>query len=123
MKKIHFNMPNNLSLLHDELPAAMSDRRPQLRPTGALDPFRNPALQPVMRLHGDAENVWLAVPDMADTGAINSEIQARDPAKNRADPRGDCLVPIAEVDAIGRSDWTSAQMRELIYLLALEVNR
>ena len=111
MKRLHFNRPNNLSRLHDELLAAMPTLR-QVR-VGA-DGF-NEALFDNLRVEGKDNDIWLTVPDDADELAIGAVVLAHDPTRPQPDPRATRLSRIAE-----RSTWTSAQMREVIQLLDQE---
>lgn len=115
MKRLHFQIPNNLSLLHDELLVAI----PALAPIRDADGLGTP----VMQVEGDDNNVWLTVPDNADEAALVAVVQAHDPTQQQPDPRGDRLNRIREIQTIPRSNWTSAQMRELIDLVAQEITR
>ena len=120
MKTLHFQLENDLSLLHDELLAAV----PSLRPVqcGFVDPVtRGPTLEPVMRMEGLAGEVWLVVPDDAEEAAIELVVRAHNPALSQPDPSRQRLDRIAEIQQIPRSSWTSAQMRELIDLMAAEL--
>ncbi len=120
MKKLQFQKPNNLSRLHDELLGAL----PALRPTGgpadepSLD--NNRAAAAVITVEGKGDDIWLTVPDDAEEAAIASVVAAHDHTQPILNPRRDRLNRIAELVEIPRSSWTSAQMRELIYLLAQE---
>ena len=105
MKRLHFQIPNNLSLLHDELLAAI----PSLAPI--RDAQGNGA--PVMAAEGTETELWLTVPDNADETAISAVINAHDPSKTQPDPRKERLTRISEIRAIPRSTWTTAQMREV----------
>ena len=118
MKRLNFTKLNNLSLLHDQLLAAIPDLRPISNDQGRIDSDGNTALEAVMVVEGTATEVSLTVPDDADQAAIAAVVEAHDHTKSQPDPRQDRLARIAEIDAIARSDWTSAQMRELIHLLA-----
>ena len=69
------------------------------------------------------EAVWLVVPDSADQEAIAAVVQAHDPNKSQLDARMESVERIAEIDAIAQSDWTPAQIRELIHRLAQELSR
>lgn len=71
-------------------------------------------------MEGKGDDVWLTVPDDADEAAIASVVKAHDHTQPDLNPRRDRLNRIAELVGIPRSSWTSAQMRELIYLIARE---
>lgn len=113
MKRLHFVKPNNLSWLHDQLLAAI----PALRPVGA--PPAAPV--PVMTVEGRGDDIWLTVPDTADEPAIAFIVQAHDPAAVRPPTPTEIRAQrISELLAIPRSDWTVAQYRELLQLVAEE---
>jgi len=113
MKRLHFNRPNNLSLLHDEILQAI----PALRPTVNV----SEELEPTIQVEGLEDDVWLSVPDDADEAAIAFVVQTHDPTILRPDPRADRLSRIAELQAIPKSTWTTAQLRELVDLIAQEI--
>jgi len=71
-------------------------------------------------VEGKGDDVWLTVPDDADEAAIASVVVAHDHTRPSLNPRRDRLDRITELAGIPRSSWTSAQMRELIYLIAQE---
>ena len=121
MKQLHFQTLNNLSLLHDDILAAVPSLKPVPNIRGELDPNGNIALEPVMVVRGNEANVWLEVPDSVDEAAIAAVVQSHDHTKTQPDPRKERLARIAEINSIARSDWTSAQMRELISLMAQEL--
>ena len=114
MKRLHFTGPNSLDVLHDELIVAIPSLAPQ---------ENNGVRSAVMEVQGDDNNVWLTVPDGADEPAIAAVVQSHDPASQQPDPRRGRLDRIAELTALARSDWTSAQLRELIELLAQELTK
>ncbi len=113
MKQLHFNRPNNLSLLHDELLEAM----PSLRSDSTLGLHQ----EPIMRVEGLDNELWLTVPDEADEAAIQAIVQAHDHTIVQPDAHKQRLDRIYEINAVPRSQWTSAQMRELIHLVAQEL--
>ena len=110
MKRLHYPIPNNLSLLHDELLAAIPVLEPIMGPDGEREA--------VMQVEGDAGNVWLTVPDGVDEGAIATVVLAHDATKRQPDPRQDRLTRIAELLAVPRSTWTASQRTELLELTA-----
>ncbi len=120
MKRLHFQKPNNLSRLHDELLGALP----------ALGPIDSPADEPslensraavaVITVEGKGDDVWLTVTDDADEAAIASVVVAHDHTQPSLNPHRDRLNRIAELVEIPRSSWTTSQMREMMYLLAQE---
>lgn len=117
MKTFTFNIQNNLSALHDELLAAI----PALRPI-PIGPDDN---EPVMRIEGKNEGdnagwVRLTVPDAIKKTDLQPVIQAHDPNKPRPDPRRDRRDRMTDLIALGKTNWTTAQLRELIDLAAQE---
>jgi hypothetical protein len=78
MKRLHYNRPNNLSKLHDELLAAI----PALRPV----PNDDGELVAVMRVEGREDDIWLTVPDDADEAAIAVVVDAHDPTPRSVPP-------------------------------------
>jgi len=112
MKRLHFLKSNNLSLLHDELLAAVP----------ALAPIRDAQGlgTAVMAVEGTETEVWLTVPDTADETTIAAVVTAHDPTKVQTDPTKLRLSRIQELVDIGRSNWTASQRNELIELLAKE---
>ena len=110
MKRLHFNQPNNLSLLHDELITAM----PDLAPFDLGDGTQTPIIQ----LEGDGNDVWVTVPDDSDEGVIGTIVQAHDFTMLQPNARTDQSNRIAELLDIPRSQWTTAQLRELISIVA-----
>ena len=119
MKTLHFIKVNNLSVLHDEIINAIPSLGPVVLPENEPSGVRTPT----MRVEGDDGNVWLTVHDGADEAAIAAVVQSHDPTTQPSDPRRDRLDRITELNVIARSDWTTAQMRELIDLLAQELTR
>ena len=115
MKTLKFNAPNNLSLFHDELLAAI----PALRPVANQDR----GLEAVIRVEGSDSGIWLTVPDNADEAAIAAVVAAHDPTAKQADPKAERQTRIAELLAKPRSDWTAAQQRELLQVAAQELTR
>lgn len=112
MKRLHFVKPNALSILHDELVAAL----PALRPVPVGADLR---VSPVMTVEGRGDDIWLTVPDDADAAAIGAVVAAHDPAAARPPTPSQARAQrIGELLAIPRSDWTVAQQRELLQLLA-----
>lgn len=124
MKRLSFTKPNNLSLLHDQLLEAIPDLRPIPNAQGRISDFTGGVeLEPVMVVEGLGDEVWLTVPDTADENAIAAVVAAHDPTAKQPDPRGDRLSRIGELSAIPRSNWTAAQLRELLELVAQELTR
>ena len=127
MKKLYFQKPNNLSLLHDELLAAIPALNAVPSPAGARDPFTGELLnEPVMiveGLSGSTPDCWvqITVPEGADEQSIQTVVEAHDHANLQPNAHQQRLDRINEIDELPRSQWTSAQMRELIYLMAQEL--
>ena len=110
MKKLHYQIPNNLSLLHDELLAAIPSVAIQADTTGER--------YAVMQVEGNDNNIWLTVPDDADEVAIAAVVQAHDHTKQQPDPTTQQRTRIKELLVIGRSNWTASQRNELLELIA-----
>lgn len=124
MKRLSFTKPNNLSLLHDQLLAALPALRPVPNAQGRISDFTGKVeLEPIMAVEGLGDEVWLTVPDTANESAIAAVVAAHDPTAKQPDPRGDRLARIGELSAIPRSTWTTAQLRELLELVAQELTR
>ncbi len=119
MKRLHFNRPNDLSRLLDELLAAMPTLR-QVR-VGA-DGF-NEALFDNLRVEGKDNDMWLTVPDDADELAIGAVVLAHDPSLPYFDPAARRRDRVMELLAIGRSNWIVSQRNELLELLGQQVTR
>ena len=66
-------------------------------------------------------DIWLTVPDAGDETAIASVVQAHDETKPQPDPSADRRTRITELLQTARSNWTTAQLREIIELAATEV--
>ena len=71
MKRLHFQKPNDLSRLHDELLAAIPSLRPVINVRGEREP--------VMQVEGKGNDIWLTVPDGADEAAIGAVVTAHVP--------------------------------------------
>lgn len=71
--RLHYERPNDLSKLHDELLAAL----PALRPTEG---------GPVLAVEGLGDDIWLTVPDDADQDAIAAVVAAHDPTPSEPGP-------------------------------------
>ena len=82
MKRLHYTAPNDLSLLHDQLLAAI----PSLRPTAT----KEGELTAVIRVEGLGANIWLTVPNDADNAAIQAVVEAHNPANRLS---GLAIVP------------------------------
>jgi len=84
MKTLHYQMPNNLSLLHDQIMAGIP----------ALAPVRDDEGigTPVMTVEGDGSNVWLTVPDDTDEAAVQTVIDAHDASATQRDLKAEALV-------------------------------
>ncbi len=120
MKRLHFQKPNDLSRLHDELLRVLPALRPTGGPADAPSLERSRAAAAVIAVEGKGDDIWLTVPDDADDAAIASVVAAHDNTQPGLNPRRDRRNRIDELVEIPRSSWTSAQMRELIYLIAQE---
>ena len=119
MKHLHFQTPNDLSLLHDELIAAIPALKPRSVPGTELD--ESPGLAPVMTVEGLGADIWLGVPDEVDEGAIAAVIAAHDGTMFQPDPSADRRTRLTELLLTSRSNWTTAQLREIVELTAREV--
>ena len=113
MKRLHFVKPNKLSALHDELIAAL----PSLAPVRDADGMGTP----VMQVEGLDADVWLTVPDDAGEAAIAAVVQAHDGTMSQPDPSAARRTRISELLQTSRSNWTTAQLREIMELAAREV--
>ena len=80
----------------------------------------NKAHSPIITVEGKGDDLWLTVPDDADEAAISSVVAAHDRAQPALIVDKNRLNRIAELVEVPRSSWTSAQMRELIYLISQE---
>ena len=79
----------------------------------------NVGLDAVMGVEGLGNDIWLTVPDAADEPTIAAIVQAHDPAAARlSTPTEARAQRISELLTIPRSDWTVAQQRELLQLIA-----
>ena len=117
MKRLNFQRANNLSLLHDELIEGV----PGFHRTFTNSHGENTASPDCGRVSGLGDTIRIDFADDIPDSLVESIVQAHDSIKSRADPRRARLARIAEISAIARSDWTSAQTRELIQLLAQEL--
>ena len=113
MKTLHFVKANNLSALHDEILAAI----PSLAPVRDSEGKGTP----VMRVEGNASDIWLTVPSDANEAAIEAIIGAHDGTLPQPDPSAERKTRIVELLQTGRGNWTTAQLREIIELAAREV--
>ena len=120
MKTYRFTRPNNLSLLHDELLAAIPELRPVPVPGETL-PDGTIATAPVMTVEGLGDDIWLGVPDDVDEALIAAVIAGHDGAATQVDQSADRKTRIAELLQTSRSNWTTAQLREILELTAREV--
>jgi len=118
MKLLYLGQPKDLGLLHDELLAACPELHPVRRGNRGLRPAGEPATGPVMAVHGRHNDISLTVPGTGDEQAMVAVVNAHDTTQSQVDPRKGRLGRVAEINAIYRSDWTLAQRRELIRLLA-----
>ena len=83
MKTLSYRKVHNLSLLHDQILAAVPSLRPVPKPS---EPS---VLEAVMRVEGQGDDIWLTVPDTADEAAITVIVQAHDatrPVPRTPDP-------------------------------------
>lgn len=77
MKRIHFNKPNNLSKLHDEILAAIPSLRSVPNPRGDMGSNGRIYKIPVMtHVEGNGQDIWLTVPDNVDEAAISTVVNA-----------------------------------------------
>lgn len=120
MKILTFNRPNDLSLLHDELIAAIPGLEPQPVP-GEFSPDGSPVLAPVMTVEGLGNDISVGVPDNVDEPAVAAVVAAHDETTPRPDPRASRGNRIAGLLQTSRSNWTTAQLREIVELTAREV--
>lgn len=125
MKRLHFVKAHDLSRLHDEILAAMPGLKPIPNIAGRVDTLRPPTnpptleLEPQLHVEGRGDDIWLTVPDNADETAIASVVQAHNPsAAEPLTPTEARAQRITELLTISRSDWTTAQYRELLQLVA-----
>ena len=121
MKTLNFVRTNNLPLLHDELMGAIPALKSIPNSNEEPGPLGLIVLEPGMGVEGRGEDIWLTVPDEADEVAITAVVQAHDHTKGQPNPRQERIQRIGEIRALGRSNWTTAQMRELVDLMAQEV--
>lgn len=116
MKTHNFTHPNNLSLLHDELIAAIPGfHRTVLAPDGT-----NEVAPDCGQVRGRGEAILITCADDITRAQLETVVQAHDSTQLQPDTRRDRLARITEISAIPWSQWTAAQMRELIDLLAKE---
>jgi len=108
MKRLHFQIPHNLSLLHQELLDSISTVAPILN-------IETNELEAVMRVEGDSGNVWLTVPDDVDESAVQAIVDAHDAnattAKEEHQAKQDVLEAKLTDDSI-----TFEEMKELMRL-------
>ena len=123
MKILTYELPNNLNLLHDELLAALPDLQPIPSPSAELATDGNPIYVPVIRVQGTETSVMITVPNGTSRAPIDAVVNAHDHTKKQPDSRADRLTRIREIQRVPRIDWTTAQMQELIDLLAQELTR
>lgn len=82
MKTLHFNHPNDLSWLHDQLLTAIPGlQRVAVNARGQLT-----ELLDNLHVEGQGDDIWLTVPDGADEAAIAAVVQAHDPTVPRPVP-------------------------------------
>jgi hypothetical protein len=105
MKELTYTIPNNLSLLHDELTAGIAELRPvRDEDTGSL--------LPTMGVQGDGNKVYLTVPNNVDETAIAAIVRAHDADKRRPDPLAAArLSTTRKLSALGL---TSAEIAVII---------
>ena len=117
MQTLLFTQPNNLNLLHDELVAGISGfHRTHPRPDGT-----NEADPDCGQVQGTADEIIVTFADDIPPQLVTAVVQAHDHTMTQPDPRKDRRARIAELKAIPRSTWTTAQIRELIDLMAQEL--
>jgi len=118
---LEFSKPHNLTQLHDELVAAVPTwLRSRLATPPEVGFEAMPDNGSILGGVSDAITIYVAAdidPALITTVIANHVPDSRLPL----DPRKDRLSRIAEINAIPRSDWTDAQLRELMSLLAEEV--
>ena len=117
MQHLELSIPNNLNLLHDELVAAIPGfRRVSLENDGLEE-----ATETCGRVESLGDSVRISFADDIPEADVIAVLQRHDATKKQTDVREQRLDRISELNAIPRSNWTTAQMRELIDLLAQEV--
>lgn len=110
MKHLHYQIPNNLSLLHDNLLQTVPSLAPTIGPDGEW--------YVVMQVERNDCNVWLTGPEDADDVAIGTVVQAHDHTKLQPNPSELRRTRIEEPLAVGRSSWTASLRIEFIGLIA-----
>ena len=109
MQTLTFTMPNNLTQLHDELIAGVAGFHRSVGPSDDLA-----AADDCGSIEASADDIKVTFAGDISAQLITTVVQAHDPTLQQPDSRS----RIAEILAIPRSNWTTAQMRELIDLLA-----
>ena len=113
MKQLRFNQAHNLSKLAEELVTAIpSLEKTRVRTDGAFVGYKE-AIPDHLRMEGLEDDLIITVADDADEVAIQAVIDAHD-----ATPRTVTPTRKEELLAIGKDNWTDAQQKELIELLA-----
>jgi hypothetical protein len=107
-KRLHFNKPNRINKLHDELLAAIAALRGPQQPDGSR--------LAVMTVESSGDDIWLTVPDDADETAIQAVIDAH---TNAAPPPSQDEIDIEEIREIltGPGNLTQAQIKKGFRLL------
>ena len=113
MKRLVFNLAHDLGRIHEELIAAI----PSLERVRIRDEERflgdRESLPDNIRAEGLGDKLTITVADDADEVAIQAVIDAHD-----ATPRAVVPTRQEELLAVGKDNWTDAQQKELIELLA-----
>ena len=104
MKRLHFQISNNLSLLHDEIMAAIPALAPKAVP-GELSPDGSPLYEPVMTVEGRDDDIWLTVPDDTNEAAVATVIAAHDGSGTQPDLTKEALASAAvKLKSLGLTD-------------------
>jgi hypothetical protein len=104
MKRLHFQTSNNLSLLHDEIMAAIPALAQKAVP-GELSPDGGPLYEPVMTVEGRDDDIWLTVPDDTDEAAVATVIAAHDASAVQTSTSAEAKVTGAtKLKALGLTD-------------------
>ena len=74
MKRLHFEISNDLSKFLDELLIAIPSLGAQIKTIDGIDERHQ-----VISVEGTTGNLWLTVPDDADEAAIQVVVDAHDP--------------------------------------------
>jgi hypothetical protein len=122
MKTLAFHHPNTLPVLHDQLLAALPGLRGEAAPG-----------EPLLRVEGRGDDLWLTVPDETDDASVAAVVAAHVPASlpdERAltaerhgattDLRDQYAAAVTRLDAIiaNGGTFTAVQVRDAVVDLA-----